>query len=56
MQAGRTTSDGRLSLETARCLGACGIAPVVVFDGEVRGKQTPEMVLECVKGWLSSWT
>ena len=42
-----------ISLETARCLGACGIAPVVVFDGEVCGKQEPEMVRERVKGWLS---
>ena len=50
---GETLADGRLSLETARCFGACGIAPVVVFDGKVCGKQEPEMVRERVKGWLS---
>ena len=38
--AGRTTADGRVSLGTARCLGACGLAPVVVYDGEVAGKQS----------------
>jgi bidirectional [NiFe] hydrogenase diaphorase subunit len=36
-----TTPDGKLSLMTARCVGACGLAPVVVFDGEVAGKVTP---------------
>ncbi len=50
---GDALADGRLSLETARCLGACGIAPVVVFDGKVCGKQDPDMVSDRVKGWLS---
>jgi bidirectional [NiFe] hydrogenase diaphorase subunit len=33
--AGATSEDGKLTLKTARCLGSCGLAPVVVFDGEV---------------------
>jgi bidirectional [NiFe] hydrogenase diaphorase subunit len=49
---GQTRSDCRVSLDTARCLGACGIAPVVVLDGKVCGKQEPEMVRERVKGWI----
>ena len=36
--AGTTTEDGKLSLMTARCVGACGIAPVAVFDDDVAGK------------------
>ena len=52
VKAGATTPDNRLSLLTARCLGACGIAPAVVFDGTVAGRQTTEDVLERVKGWL----
>ena len=52
IKSGDTTADNRLSLLTARCLGACGIAPAVVFDGTVAGQQTPEDVLEHVKGWL----
>lgn len=40
--AGATTEDGDLTLFTARCLGSCGMAPVVVVDGEVRGHQTPD--------------
>jgi bidirectional [NiFe] hydrogenase diaphorase subunit len=35
---GGTTADDRLSLLTARCVGACGLAPAVVVDGEVQGK------------------
>jgi len=40
-----TTPDDRISLVTARCLGACSIAPAVVFDGEAKGKQTPAAVV-----------
>jgi bidirectional [NiFe] hydrogenase diaphorase subunit len=46
IKVGETTADGQVSLLSARCLGACGIAPVVVFDEVVRGKQTPEASLE----------
>jgi bidirectional [NiFe] hydrogenase diaphorase subunit len=51
---GETTDDGKLSLVTARCLGACGIAPAVVLDGTVRGKETPESLAFQVKGWLTN--
>jgi len=33
-----TTVDGKVSLLTARCLGACSLAPAVIVDGDVRGK------------------
>jgi bidirectional [NiFe] hydrogenase diaphorase subunit len=33
-----TTADGKISILTARCLGACSLAPAVVVDGEVKGK------------------
>jgi bidirectional [NiFe] hydrogenase diaphorase subunit len=35
--AGATSEDGKLTLKTARCLGSCGLAPVVVLDGTVHG-------------------
>ena len=41
---GETTADGMFSLTRARCLGSCGLAPVVVFDGEIRGKETADSV------------
>lgn len=46
--AGETTSDGLFSLTTARCLGSCGLAPVIVMDGAVHGKETPESVKQQV--------
>jgi bidirectional [NiFe] hydrogenase diaphorase subunit len=52
IKSGETTLDSKLSLVTARCLGACGIAPAVVLDGTVKGKETPESVAFQVKGWL----
>lgn len=53
IHAGETTLDNQVSLTTARCIGACGIAPAVVFDGTVTGKQDPEKVLEKIKAWQS---
>jgi bidirectional [NiFe] hydrogenase diaphorase subunit len=53
---GETTADGQLSLLTARCLGACGIAPAVVLDGTVVGHETPATLLRGVKGWLTGGT
>jgi bidirectional [NiFe] hydrogenase diaphorase subunit len=52
IRAGETTPDDNLSLVTARCIGACGLAPAVVYDGKVTGSQTPESALEQVKGWI----
>lgn len=49
IEAGQTTPDNHLSLATARCLGSCGLAPVVVLDGEVLGRLTPESTLEKVQ-------
>ena len=40
--AGETTEDRKFSLTTARCLGSCGLAPVIVVDGTVMAKETPE--------------
>lgn len=51
--AGETTADGLLSLNTARCLGSCGLAPVTVLDGQVRAKETPEAVIQHVKETLA---
>lgn len=34
----QTSADGALTLLTARCIGACSLAPAVIVDGEVRGR------------------
>ena len=41
---GETSKDGMFSLENSRCLGTCGLAPVVMIDEEVHGKVKPEQV------------
>jgi bidirectional [NiFe] hydrogenase diaphorase subunit len=52
VKAGETTADRKLSVLTARCIGACGIAPAVVYDGVTAGQQTPDDVAAHLKGWL----
>jgi bidirectional [NiFe] hydrogenase diaphorase subunit len=52
IEPGETTPDGRISLLSARCLGACGIAPAVVFDREVSGKMEPEDAVQKLKEML----
>jgi bidirectional [NiFe] hydrogenase diaphorase subunit len=47
----QTTADGKFSLSTARCLGACGIAPAGVFDEKVVGDLTPESARELLQKW-----
>jgi bidirectional [NiFe] hydrogenase diaphorase subunit len=53
IKAGETTPDNRLSLLTARCIGACGIAPAVVYDGTVTPRQTPETTLAQINQWVA---
>lgn len=43
---GETTVDGQFSLEALRCVGACGLAPVVVIDEQVYGKVSPKKVVD----------
>ena len=51
VKPGETTEDGKLSVLTARCLGSCGLAPAVVFDGDVAGKLGAGDVLERIGKW-----
>ncbi len=53
VRPGGTTADKTFSLTVTRCLGSCGLAPVVVVDGQVHGKATPESVLAQVTHILS---
>lgn len=46
---GDSTEDGRFTFEKTRCFGACGLAPVVVVDGTVYGKVTPQMLDEILE-------
>lgn len=40
IEEGKTTPDGKFSIDTTRCVGACGIAPVFTVNDEVYGKAT----------------
>lgn len=46
LKAGETSPDGKWSLVTTSCLGACGVGPVVVIDEDMYGNVTPQLVGE----------
>lgn len=50
---GEITPDGEFALLSAHCVGACGLAPVAVIDGEIISGLTPENVLEVVQQKIS---
>jgi bidirectional [NiFe] hydrogenase diaphorase subunit len=52
VKSGATSADNKVSLLSARCLGACGIAPAVVYDGAIAGHVTVDSIRDHVKGWL----
>ena len=51
IRQGQTTPDGNISLASARCVGACGRAPVVLADGELVGQMTQDQLLEQLERW-----
>jgi bidirectional [NiFe] hydrogenase diaphorase subunit len=52
VRAGKTSADGEVSIATARCLGACGLAPIAVYDGQVAAHQTVDMAIDNVRKWV----
>jgi len=46
IKQGETTADRMFTLESVRCLGACGLGPVVVVDEDVHGRLKPGKVKE----------
>ncbi len=44
IKAGGCTADGKFSLDACRCIGACGLAPVMMINGEVYGRLIPDEV------------
>lgn len=50
LAAGQTTTDDfAFTVETVSCLGACGLAPVMVLDGDVHGQVVPEEAVALVE-------
>jgi bidirectional [NiFe] hydrogenase diaphorase subunit len=52
VKAGETTPDNKISVVAARCIGACGLAPAVVYDGEVVPKAQPQDVTNQMRRWM----
>ncbi len=44
IEEGETTGDRRFTFETVRCLGACGLGPVMVVDDDVHGRVKPDKI------------
>lgn len=42
--SGKTTPDGLFTIRDTRCLGACGLAPVMMINDDVYGRLTPDMI------------
>ncbi len=51
---GETTTDGQFSLEHSRCLGSCGLAPVVMIDDNVHGPMTADKVPALLEQYMSA--
>ena len=51
IDVGGVTDDRKFSIEAVRCLGACGLAPVIVIDEETYGAVTPKKITEILKDY-----
>jgi NADP-reducing hydrogenase subunit HndA len=49
IEVGQVTEDGEFSLSCLRCVGACGLAPVVLVGEKTYGRVAPEMVADILK-------
>jgi bidirectional [NiFe] hydrogenase diaphorase subunit len=52
IELGKTTLDGKVSLRGERCIGPCGLAPVVVYDGQVAAEETPGALIQHLEEWM----
>lgn len=49
---GETSTDGVFSLEGSRCLGTCGLAPVIMVEDEVHGPVTPDQIPAILESYI----
>lgn len=49
VKAGDTTDDGKFSLEVVRCLGACGLGPVIMINDDVHARLKPDRIPSILK-------
>lgn len=48
---GQTTPDKLFTMQETRCLGACGLAPVMMIDDKIYGDLTPKKTVEIIKSY-----
>jgi NADH:ubiquinone oxidoreductase subunit E len=48
---GKTSDDGRFTLEAVRCLGACGLAPVMLIGEDTHGNIVPKETIKILDGY-----
>ena len=53
IKSGECTADGKFSLEACRCIGACGLAPVMMINEDVYGRLTPDQIPEIIAKYRS---
>ncbi len=51
INVGETSEDGRFTLEAVRCLGACGLAPVMLIGEDTHGNINPTDTLKILEGY-----
>ncbi|MFP4664286.1 MAG: NADH-quinone oxidoreductase subunit NuoE [Bacteroidales bacterium] len=51
MEVGETSPDGKFSISCLRCVGACGLAPVVLIGDKTYGRVAPDEVKEILKNY-----
>lgn len=49
LHPGQATTDNKLGVQVARCVGACGLAPVVIVDNDIIGKAEPHALLQTIQ-------
>lgn len=54
VNCGETTPNRKVSLLTARCVGSCSFAPVVVYDGELAGNEPPARLQGRLEKWMGA--
>ena len=52
IEEGETTADGKFSIDTTRCIGACGLAPVFTVNEEVYGNSTVKKMNEVLDEYM----
>lgn len=53
IRSGGCTEDGRFSIDVTRCLGACGLAPVMTVNDDVYGKTEPKKVAAIIDRYIN---